>query len=71
MSLIEVAWYVLGEKNMHFWSPSDSWDPCSKAKLRQAQYIIRRGEAELRILELTSVFHPPPQCQSQAITYAC
>ena len=45
---------------MHFGSSSDSWDPCSKAKPSYAQYIIRRGEAKLHILELTSVFHHLP-----------
>ena len=45
---------------MHFVSPSDTWDPCSKVKLNYIHYIIRRGEAELRILELTSVFHHLP-----------
>ena len=60
MSLIEVPWYVLRVKNTHFRSPSDSWDPCSKAKTSNLQYIIMPGEAELRILELTSVFHHLP-----------
>ena len=45
---------------MHFGSPSDSWDPCGKAKLSNVQYIIRQGEATLCILELTSVFHHFP-----------
>ena len=54
------AWYVLRVKNMHFVLPSDSWDPCSKAKLSYVHYIIRQGEAELGILELTSVFHHLP-----------
>ena len=60
MSLIKVPWYVLGVKNMHFWSPSDFWDPCSKAKPSHVQYIIRLGKAELRALELTSVIHHRP-----------
>ena len=42
---------------MHFGPPSDYWDRCGKAKLSHVQYIIRQGEAELRISELTSVFH--------------
>ena len=42
---------------MHFGSPLDSWDPCSKAKPSYVKYIIRQGEAELCILGLTSVFH--------------
>ena len=42
---------------MHFGSPSDSWNPCGKAKPSHVQYIIRQGEAELHILELTLVFH--------------
>ena len=46
---------MLRLKSMHFGSTSDSWDPCSKAK--HVQYVIGRGEAELRILELTSVFY--------------
>ena len=45
---------------MHFGSPLDSWDQCGKAKPSYAQYIIREGEAELDILELTSVFHHLP-----------
>ena len=51
---------MLRVKNMHFGSPSDSWDPWGKAKLSYIQYIIRQGEAELRILELMSVFHLLP-----------
>ena len=47
-------------KDKHFGSPSDSWDPCIKAKLSYVHYIIRQGKAELRILELTSVFHHLP-----------
>ena len=45
---------------MHFESPSDSWDPCGKAKPRYILYIIRWGEAKLCLLELTSVFHHLP-----------
>ena len=45
---------------MHFVLPSDSWDPCSKAKSSYVHYIIRQGEAELVILELSSVFHHLP-----------
>ena len=60
MSLIKVLWYALRVKNMHFGSPSDSWDGCGKAKPSYVQYIIRQGEAKLRILELTSVFHHLP-----------
>ena len=51
-------------KNMHFGSPSDSWDPCSKAKPSYVQYIFRQGKAELCILELTSVFHHLPSSVS-------
>ena len=57
MSLIKSSWYAYRVKNMHFGSPSDSWDQCRKTKLSYAQHIIKRGEAELRILELPSVFH--------------
>ena len=57
MSQIKVPWYVLGVKNMHFGSHSDSRDPSGKLKLSHVQYIIRRGEAKLHILELTLVFH--------------
>ena len=60
MSLIKVPWYVLGVKNMHFGSPSDSWDSCGKAKQRYVKYILRQGKAELHILELTSMFHHLP-----------
>ena len=60
MSLMKVSWYVLRVKIMHFGSPLDSWDPFCKAKPSYVQYIIRRGEAELRILELTSVLHHLP-----------
>ena len=60
MSLIKDPWYVLRVKNMHFGSPSHSWDQCGKSKLSYVQYIIWQGEAKLRILELTSVFHPLP-----------
>ena len=45
---------------MHFGSPSDTWDPCGKVKLSYIHFIIRRGEAELRRLELTSVFYQLP-----------
>ena len=58
MSPIKVPWYVLRVKNMHFGSTSDSWDPCSKAKPSFVQYIIRQGEAELRMLELTPRMYP-------------
>ena len=51
---------MLRVKNMHFGSPSDSWDPCGKAKPSYVQYIIRQGKAKLRILKLTSVFHHLP-----------
>ena len=51
---------MLNVKNMHFGSPSDSWYPCGKAKPSHVQYIIRQGEAKLRILELTSVFDHVP-----------
>ena len=61
MSLIKVLWYVLRVKNMHFESPSDSWDQCGKAKPNYVQYIIRQGEAKLCLLELTSVFHHFPR----------
>ena len=48
---------MLRVKNMHFGSPSDSWDRCGKVKPSDVQYIIRQGKAKLCILELTSVFH--------------
>ena len=57
---VSVPWYVLRVKDVHFGSPLDSWDRCGKAKPSYAQYIIRQGEAELQILELTSVFHHLP-----------
>ena len=60
MPLIKVPWFVLRVKNMHFESPSDSWDPCGKAKPSHVQYIIKQGEAKLGILEITSVFHHFP-----------
>ena len=56
-ALLKVRWYVLRVKNMHFWSPSDSCDQCGKAEPSYVQYIIRPGEAKLRILERTIVFH--------------
>ena len=46
---------------MHFGSPTDSWDPCGKAKPSHVQYIL--GEVKpicIPILELTSVFHHLP-----------
>ena len=60
MPPIKVAWCLLKVKYMHFGSPSDYLDPFNKAKLSYVQYIIMQGEAELRILELTSVFHHLP-----------
>ena len=60
MSLIEISWYVLRGKDMHFVSPSDTWDPCSKVKLNYINYIIGQGEAKLRIFELASVFYCHP-----------
>ena len=45
---------------MHFGSTSDPWGPGGKAKLRSMHYNIGRGEAELRILKLTSVLHHLP-----------
>ena len=59
MSLIKVSWYVLRVKNVHFGSPSDTWNPCgNKAELRTLHYqFVRQGEAELRVLKITSVFH--------------
>ena len=59
-AVIKVPWYVLRVENMHFESPSDSWDQCGKAKLSYVQYIIRQGEAKLHILEFTSSFHHLP-----------
>ena len=56
MSLNKVPWFVLEVKNMHFWSPSDAWDPCGKEKQSHVKYIIRQGEARLCILELTSEY---------------
>ena len=60
MSSTKVPWLVLGVKNMQFRSPSDCSDPCGKENPSYIQYIIRQGEAELCILELTSVFHHLP-----------
>ena len=57
MSLIKVSWYVLRVKNMHFGLPSDFWNPYSEAKPSYVLYIIMQGKAELRILELFSVFY--------------
>ena len=37
---------------MHFGSPSDSWDPCGKARPSYVQYIIRQGEAKASTLYL-------------------
>ena len=45
---------------MHFGSLSDSWDQFGKAKLSYVQFISKQGEAKLRVLELTSVFHHLP-----------
>jgi len=45
---------------MHLGSPSDTWDPSGKVKLSYVHYIFSRGEAKLRILEFTSVFHHLP-----------
>ena len=53
---------------MHFGSPSDSLDPCGKAKPNYAHYIIRQGEAELCILELISVFY---HCPSVGLKHLC
>ena len=47
-------------KNMYFGSPSDSWNRCVEAKSSYVQYINRLGEAKLRILELTLMFHHLP-----------
>ena len=56
---------------MQFGSPSDSWDPSSKAKPSHSQYIIRQGEAELQILELASVFcHLPSVSPKQLCAFA-
>ena len=41
-------------------SPLDFWDPCSKPEPSYVLYIIKQGKAELRILELTLVFHHLP-----------
>ena len=60
MSKIKVSWYVLRMKNTHFGSTSDTWDPCNKVKLSYVHYIIRQGKVDLRILELTLVFHHLP-----------
>ena len=56
---------MLGVKNMHFGSPSDCGNPFSKAKPSNVQYIIGRGEAKLRVLELTSVVHHLPSVGSK------
>ena len=68
---------MLRVKNMHFGSPSDSWDQCGKAKPGYVQYIIMQGEAELRILELNSVFHhfpsigPKHLCSLAHLVFTC
>ena len=68
MPLKNVPWYVLEVKNMHFGSPSDSWDPCGQAKPSHVLYIIiRQGEAKLCILEPTSVFHHFPSVGPQQL----
>ena len=50
MTLMKDAWHVLRVKNMQSGSPSDI-----------VHYNIRRGEAKLHILKLTSVFHHLPR----------
>ena len=70
------TWICLSVRT-YFVSPSESWDQCGKAKLSYAQYIIKRGKAELRILELTSVFHHLPSvgfkhlCAYAHLGYTC
>ena len=60
VSLIKVAWYVLRVKDMHSWSPPDLWGPWDEEKLSYIHYDIRREEAKLCILKITSVFHHLP-----------
>ena len=67
MSLMKVLWYALRVENMHFGSPSDSWDQCGKPKRSHAQYIYRQDKAELHILELVSVFHHLPSVSSKQL----
>ena len=52
--------YLNKKENMYFGSPSDSWDPCGKARPSYIFYIIRGGEPKLLALELISVFHHLP-----------
>ena len=67
MSLVKVAWYMLRVKNMHPGSPSDSWGLQGKVKPSYVHYIIRWGEAKLRMLKLTSVFHHFPSVGSKQL----
>ena len=60
VSLIKVGWYVLRVKNIHSWSPPDPLGPRDNEKARYVHFDIRREEAKLRILKLTSVFHHLP-----------
>ena len=45
---------------MHSWSPPDPWGPRDEKKLSYIHYEIRREEAKLRMIKLTSVFHHLP-----------
>ena len=45
---------------MHSWSPPDPWGPRDEEKPSYIHYNIRREEAKLCILKLTSVFHHLP-----------
>ena len=67
MSVINVSWYVLRVKKMHFGSPPDYWDPYNKANPSYVQYIIWQGKAEQCILELTSVFHHIPSVSAKQL----
>ena len=49
---------MLREEDIHFGSLS--WDQWGKAEASYEQYIISKGEAEVHVLELTSVFHHLP-----------
>ena len=51
------AWYVLRVKDVQSGSSSDPLGPSGKVKLSFEYCNIKRGEAELCILKLTSVFH--------------
>lgn len=67
MSLMKDAWHVLGVKNMQSGSPSDPLGPSGKVKLSSEHYNINQGEANLRILKLTSMFYHLPRVGSKQL----